>query len=155
MIRGAAPGGGVGDGGGADHVLDGADAGDGVLGEGEGHGDGADEVAVDVDGAAAHSLHDAGVFEGSAGEAGEDQGFLRAEIIEDAENLDLNSSTRSPEKTVRPMPRMPARMSLSGKKRGLGSCRQRNGEREKPPRTETGHTFIVIAGEEDEFRAID
>ena len=71
------------------HGLDGADAGDGVLGEREGHGDGADEFAVDVDGAAAHALHDAGMFQRSAGEAGEDEGFLGADIVEHAEDFDL------------------------------------------------------------------
>ena len=78
-----------GDGGGPQHGLDGADAGDGVFGEREGHGDGADEFAVDVDRAAAHALHDAGMFERSAGEAGEDEGFLGADIFEHAEDFDL------------------------------------------------------------------
>ena len=78
-----------GGGGGAQHVFDGADAGDGILGEGEGHGDGADEFAVDVDRAAAHALHDAGMFERSAGEAGEDEGFLGADVVEHAEDFDL------------------------------------------------------------------
>ena len=78
-----------GGGGRAQHGLDGADAGDRVLGKREGHGDGADEFAVDVDGAAAHALHDAGVFQGSAGEAGEDEGFLGADVVEHAEDFDL------------------------------------------------------------------
>ena len=75
--------------GGVEHVLNGADGADGIFGEGEGHGNGADEFAVDVDGAAAHALHDAGVFEGSAGEAREDEGFLGAGVIEDAEDIGL------------------------------------------------------------------
>ena len=57
---------GVGD---ANHFLDGADSGDGFLGEGEGEGDGSGEFAIDVDGAAAHALEDSGFGEGSAGEA--------------------------------------------------------------------------------------
>ena len=73
----------------ADHVLDGPDAGDGVLGEGEGHGDGAGEFSIDIDGAAAHPLHDAGVLERAAGEPGEDEGFLGPEVLEDAEDFDL------------------------------------------------------------------
>jgi len=76
-------------GGGTYHVLDWTNGGDRVFGEWECHGDGADEFAVDVDGAAAHSFHDAGVFEGPAGEAREDEGFLGAEVVEDAENFDL------------------------------------------------------------------
>ena len=47
------------------------------------------EFAIDVDGAAAHALHDAGVFEGSAGETGEDEGFLGADIVEHSEDFDL------------------------------------------------------------------
>ena len=85
--RGRGDGGG--NGGGAHHVLDGPDAGDGVLGEREGHGDGAGQFAIDIDGAAAHALHDAGMFERAAGEPGQDEGFLGAEIVEHAEDFDL------------------------------------------------------------------
>ena len=72
-----------------EHFFNGADPGDGVFGVGEGHGDGTDELAVDVDGTATHTLHDAGVLEGSTGEAGEDEGFFGAGIFEDAEDFDL------------------------------------------------------------------
>src|ERR1035441_540434 len=78
-----------GGGGGAQHGLDGTDAGDGVLGKREGHCYRPDEFAVDVDRAPAHALHDAGVFQRSAGEAGEDEGFLGADIVEHAQDFDL------------------------------------------------------------------
>ena len=71
------------------HVLDGANARDGVLGEREGHGDGADEFAIDIDRAAAHALHDAGVFQRAAREAREDQRFLGADVFEHAEDFDI------------------------------------------------------------------
>src|SRR6185503_20706560 len=69
------------------HRLDGGDAGDGFLGEGPGEGDGAEELAVDVDGAAAHAGNDAGVFETAAGESGEDVADVGGEVVEDAEDL--------------------------------------------------------------------
>ena len=75
--------------GGPHHVLDGPDAGDGILGERERHGDGAGQFAVDIDRAAAHALHHAGVLQRTAGEPRQDQGFLGAEIIQHAQDFDL------------------------------------------------------------------
>src|ERR1039457_4472453 len=66
-----------------------AGGGDGVLGKREGHCHRPDEFAVDVNRAPAHALHDAGVFQRSAGEAGEDEGFLGADIVEHAQDFDL------------------------------------------------------------------
>ena len=55
-----------------EHLLDRRDPGDGLLGEAEAVGDGADELAVDIDGAAAHAADDAGRFEAAALEPGQD-----------------------------------------------------------------------------------
>ena len=73
----------------AQHFLDGPDAGDRLLGIREAQGDGAQQFAVNVDGAAAHALHDAGVGERAAGEAGEDDGFRGADVLEHTEHLHL------------------------------------------------------------------
>ena len=48
-----------------------------------------EKFPVDIDWAAAHPLHDAGLFEGTAGELGEDDGLLWREVFEDTEDLDL------------------------------------------------------------------
>ena len=74
---------------GPDHVFDGANAGDGLLGEGKRQGDGAGKFAVDVDGAAAHPLHHAGLPQRTAGEPRQDDGLVRTDIIEHAEDLHL------------------------------------------------------------------
>ena len=75
--------------GGAYHVLDGADGGDGILGEREGHGHGAGQLAVDVDRAAAHSFHDAGMFQGTAGKPCQDERLFGSDVVEHPENLHL------------------------------------------------------------------
>ena len=72
-----------------EHFFDGADAGDGFLGEGEGEGDCSHEAAIEVDGATAHPLHDAGFFQGAAGEFAEDDVLLGAEVFQDAEDFYL------------------------------------------------------------------
>ena len=42
-----------------------------------------------VDRAAAHALHDAGMFQGTAGEARQDQRFLGTDVIQNSDDLDL------------------------------------------------------------------
>ena len=66
--RGAAP----------NHVLDGPDGGDGVLGEGKRHGHGAHQFAIDVNRAAAHPLHHPGMFQRAAGKPRQDERLLWA-----------------------------------------------------------------------------
>jgi hypothetical protein len=73
----------------ADHVFDGTDAGDGLFGEGVPEGYGAHQFAVDVDGAAAHSLHDAGLRQRAAGEPAQDDGLVRPDIFQHAEDFHL------------------------------------------------------------------
>jgi len=72
-----------------EHFLDRPDAGDGFLRESETHGDRANEFAVDVNRAAAHSLEDAGLGQRPAGKLRQDDGLLRPDVFENAENLDL------------------------------------------------------------------
>lgn len=75
-----------GGGGGAEHFFDGTNASDGLFGEGEGKGDGADQLAVDINGAAGHALHDAGVFEAGGEKTAEDEVLIGARVAEDAED---------------------------------------------------------------------
>jgi hypothetical protein len=72
-----------------DHLLNRLYAGDGLFSEREAKRDGSEQFAIDINRAAAHSLHDAGLFEGPAGELGEDDGLLWSEVFEDTEDLDL------------------------------------------------------------------
>jgi hypothetical protein len=72
-----------------DHLLNRLYAGDGLLREREAKRDRSHQFAVDINRAATHSLHDAGLFEGTAGELGEDDGLLWSEVFEDTEDLDL------------------------------------------------------------------
>jgi hypothetical protein len=72
-----------------DHLLNGLYAGDRLFGEGEAKRDRSQQLAIDINRTATHSLHDAGLFEGTAGELGEDDGLLWSEVFEDTEDLDL------------------------------------------------------------------
>ena len=77
---------------------------------------GTDEPAVDVDGATAHAGNDAGLGQRTAFEPGEDEIPARADMFRSTPMmLTLNSSSRSPSKTVRPIPIMPGRTSSIGK----------------------------------------
>jgi len=71
------------------HLLNGLDASNGLFREGKAERNRSQQFAVYVDRAATHSLHDAGLFEGTAGELGEDDGLLWSEVFEDTEDLDL------------------------------------------------------------------
>ena len=73
----------------AHHLLNGANTADGVFGEGKRHGDRAHQPAADIDRAAAHALHDPGMFERPAGEPRQDQGLLGPGVIEHAQDFDL------------------------------------------------------------------
>ena len=75
--------------GGSQHIGDGADSGDGLLREGKRHGDRADQLSIDIDGAAAHSLHDAGRVERASGQARQDQGLPGADVLQNAQDLHL------------------------------------------------------------------
>src|SRR6476469_10191968 len=72
-----------------DHLLDRLYAGNRLFGEGEAKRDRSQQFAIDINRAATHSLHDAGLFEGTTGELGEDDGLLWSEVFEDTEDLDL------------------------------------------------------------------
>jgi hypothetical protein len=72
------------------HLLDGRDAGDGLLAElSDAIAERADELAVDIDGAAAHACDDAGVLGFRAVQAGKDKVLSGADgVVEHAEDLD-------------------------------------------------------------------
>jgi hypothetical protein len=72
-----------------DHLLDRLNACDCLLGEGKPERDCSQQFAVYIDRTATHSLHDAGFFEGTAGELGKNNGLLWREVFEDTEDLDL------------------------------------------------------------------
>jgi hypothetical protein len=72
-----------------EHGFDGLDARYGLFGEGEAEGDGPEQLAVNVDRAAAHALENAGLGQWAAAEPGENDGLLWAEILEHAEDFDL------------------------------------------------------------------
>ena len=60
-----------------EHVANGGDAADGVLGKVPAVGDGTDEPPIDVHRAAAHAPYETRVFQGAAGEPGEDHVHAR------------------------------------------------------------------------------
>jgi hypothetical protein len=72
-----------------DHLLDWLFTGDGLFRERKPERDSSQQFAVDINGTAAHALHDAGLFEGAPGELGEDDRLLWSEVFEDTEDLDL------------------------------------------------------------------
>src|SRR5437764_15325579 len=72
------------------HLLDRRDAGDRLLGKRKRPRYGADQLAIDIDRAAAHSGDHAGLFQWAPGKARQDQVLLGGKgVLEDAENLDL------------------------------------------------------------------
>ena len=114
--------------GGPDHFLYRAYAGDGVLGERKRHGDGAGELSIDIDRAAAHALHDAGVLEGTSGESREDEGFLGAEVIEHAQDFDLKLLDAIAVEDGAPDAVHSGANVLEGKERSLGGKDRGQGE---------------------------
>src|SRR5579884_2116670 len=73
----------------ADHLFDGLDARDRLLRKGKAERDGAEQLAVDIDGAAAHALQDAGLSKRAAGQLRQDDDLFGADITEHAENFEL------------------------------------------------------------------
>ena len=75
-----------------EHLLDGRDAGNGFLGElADAVGERAEQLAVDIDGAAAHAFDHAGVFGFGAVELGEDQVLAgAARAAQYAQDLNLH-----------------------------------------------------------------
>jgi hypothetical protein len=74
---------------GAHHLLDRTDAADRILRIWERHRHGAHQLAIDVDRAAAHAFHDAGVLERAARKPRQDERLLGAEIVEHAQDFHL------------------------------------------------------------------
>jgi len=73
----------------ADHRLDRLDSRDGFLRKREPERDGAEKLTVDVHGAAAHSLNHPGFPKPAAAEARENHALSGPEILENAEDFDL------------------------------------------------------------------
>ena len=78
------------------HLAERRDAGDRLLAEGPGVGDGAEQFAVDVDGAAAHAGDDAGLVEVQAGQPAKDHVAAGAGVLEHAEDLGLEGLDLGP-----------------------------------------------------------
>ncbi len=72
-----------------DHAFNGLNSSDSTFREREAEGDGAQQFAIDIDRAAAHALEDAGFGERAAAEPGEDDFLAGSDILEDAEDFDL------------------------------------------------------------------
>ena len=72
-----------------EHGFNGLDARYGLFGERKAEGDGPQQLAVNVDRATAHALENAGLGQWAAAKPGEDDGLLWAEILEHAEDFDL------------------------------------------------------------------
>ena len=85
----ARPGSRTGESGIRDHGVDGLDAGDWLFGESEAEGNSAQQFPIDIHRAAAHALQNSGFGKRTATEAGDDDGLFGAEILEYAEDLDL------------------------------------------------------------------
>ena len=84
--------------------------------------------AIDIDRAAAHALHDAGVFEGTAGESREDEGFLGADVIEHAQDFDLKLLDAVAVEDGAPDAVHSGANVLEGKERSLGGKDRGQGE---------------------------
>src|SRR5947209_1419346 len=72
-----------------DHLLNWLNSGDRLFRKRKPERNRSQQFAVDIDWTTAHSLHDAGLFEGTAGELREDNSLLWREVFEDTEGLDL------------------------------------------------------------------
>ena len=71
------------------HLLDRLNTGYRLLGKRESERHRAEQLAIDIDGAAAHALHDAGFRERTTAQASEDDALLWREILQYSEDLDL------------------------------------------------------------------
>lgn len=73
----------------SDHLLDRLDTGDRLLGVRESKRNRTGQLAVDIDGTTAHPLHYAGTLQRSSAEPRQDDGLLWSDILEYAEDFDL------------------------------------------------------------------
>jgi hypothetical protein len=74
-----------------EHVLDRGDAADRVFVESVAVGEGADQLAVDVDRAAGHAADDAAVDHPRVGAAEQDRVLARLVVADDVDDLDLEA----------------------------------------------------------------
>lgn len=73
----------------SDHLLDRLDTGDRFLGVRESKRNRTGQLAVDINGTSAHSLHHASTLQRSSAEPRQDDGLLWSDILEYAEDFDL------------------------------------------------------------------
>ena len=72
-----------------DHGFDGLDTGDGLFRESEAERDSAQQFSIDIHRAAAHALQNSGFGKRAAAEPGDDDSLFGTEILEHAEDFDL------------------------------------------------------------------
>jgi hypothetical protein len=85
-------------------------------------------------------LHDAGLGEWATGKAGEDEGFLRADIVEYTEDFDLKFVYTAAGENGAAGASHAGFEVLEGKDRSLGG--KPSGERENRRNNEAGHTLL-------------
>ena len=77
------------------HFFDGADTGDGIFSTRKGQRHRANELALHIHRASAHTLHHARMFQRPAGKPRQNNGLAGADVFEDAQNLRLKSFHRA------------------------------------------------------------
>jgi len=97
------------------HVFDGPDGGNRILGERKSHGHRASQFAVEVNRAAAHAFHHPGMVQGTARKPSQNQRLLGPGAIEDTQNLNLKLLDFVPREHRAPSAVHTARTSFRGK----------------------------------------
>ncbi len=140
--------------GGGHHVADRGDSRDRLLAERERVGHRAHEPAVDEDGAAAHAGDDAGLGEGPALEAGEDEALAGADgVLEDPEDPHAELvDAGSLEDGAADAPHAGAHV---GEGQGLGGEDGPGGEGDEEAERDPGHRGHVRVGMRRAQRALD
>lgn len=72
-----------------EHGLNGLDAGNRLFGKGKTESDSAEQLAINIDGAATHALQNASFGQWPPAEPGQNDSLLWAQILEHAEDFDL------------------------------------------------------------------
>ena len=133
-------------GGDGQHLADRRDPGDRLLGIGESVGNGPQDLAVDIDGAAAHAGDDAAPDQGRmAGQPGDDDGALGIGIGDDAQDLDVELLDRAAEEDRAGLALQPG-LDLAEGIDGRGGPGEGGGEQESEcggtgPADESNHEY--------------
>ena len=120
-----------------DHLLDGLNSGNGLLGERETQSNSSEQLAINVDRASAHALGDACLGEGTTTEAGKNDRLLWTGIRQDAEDLNLEFFDFSSAENSAAYAVHAGKHVLKGKE-GL-SRSQKRGNTECQPDSQTEH----------------